>query len=550
MFRPPCRKQPMADNSTSSSTRTTTKSYAEPSGAPAGALGQFLGKNAQLEGLLNAATGATAEAAAASGTAAERAGASAASSAIAGGEIEARKTEQRRSVADAFDLAGVQQDALVQLEQARKERDDLGKQILEDSQVAVWDDPLRWITTQLNMPKMVARHNAANMQARDAVDRIDTVARQVAAAQNITLPDVADQQRQQAAGQAAALAFQGIQQSKKALEESNSIRANGIMQMMQSNRSAFEAKIQIARMFQESEMASRSDREVAALKPALDRYNTKMAAIGQPGYTMEEFKFLSPQKRSDVIEYGNNVPKSGSVFAFGDDPGDSLRQIVQRGGAPTVGQAAPHVFRMLVSQLRSKDADATRVELQKNPKFASAPSAEQDAMVLTALATKQATAVDGKKFIGHNQLDDTNPYKLKLGNAAANPVLEQNLFAQEVRERLKTAPLQKLGAEDLFESLVAKAKVHPDQMQHLTQQFSEFFKEGTEGQWITSGAAQVAYPRPMEYKIAGVGEPDPKQGVNTYSPAEILHAVTKRMVADKRANSTLGVLVNRTPGVN
>ena len=520
----------MADTTSTSATRTTKTSYVTPSGAPASALGQFMGTNANLEGLLKAATDGAATAAASSGLAAEREGAGAATAALARGEIQARSIENKRAITASLGTDQIIQDALVQRELATKEKDAAGAQLLEASQVAVWDDPLKWIANQLEMPKVVARHNAANMAAREATQRIDSATREAAALQNVSLPDVADQYRLQAAGEAAQAAFNGQQVAARALAESQNIRANGIMQLMASNRTKLEAQMQVQRMFHETEMASRADKEIAALAPALNRYNLKMRAMGQPGYSPEEFKFLSPQKKADIIEYGNNVTKDGTPYAFGDDPGNAYMQIVQRGGAPTIGQSAPQVFRLLVEQTRSKEANAVRQQLlQQNPKFKAAGSQEQDAMVLTALAQKQATDVDGKKYIGHNQLDDTNPYKLKLGNAAANPLLENNIFAKEVRQRIATQPLAPLKAEDLYEVLVAKAKVNPAQTQLLAQQFSEFFKEGTEGQWITSGAAQVAYPRPLSYKIAGVGEPDATRGIDTYSPTEIMHALTVRL---------------------
>ena len=173
-------------------------------------------------------------------------------------------------------------------------------------------------------------------------------------------------------------------------------------------------------------------------------------------------------------------------------------------------------------------------------------------MTLTALAQAQATAIDGKKYVGNNQLPDSNPYKLKLGNAAANPVLKDNIFAKEVQARVTAAPLNPMSAEQLFDILVAKATVNPQQTQALAQQFTDFFKEGSEGQWITSGAAQIGYPRPQSYRLAGVGEPDPKKGIEVLAPAEVVHALTKRIAADYqrrlRANSPLfGIPVEPGP---
>ena len=86
---------------------------------------------------------------------------------------------------------------------------------------------------------------------------------------------------------------------------------------MHANKTRLDAGIQIQRLFVDTKMMSQTDSEMAALAVPLQNYNIKMAAMGQKGYSPEEFKYLSAAKKSDVIEYGK------VANTFGDSPVDA-----------------------------------------------------------------------------------------------------------------------------------------------------------------------------------------------------------------------------------
>lgn len=517
----------MAD-STRKTDRTSSKEYSAPSGLPGDALGAYTVKNAQLQNMLSAVTGKEASAAAAAGQAAEKAGAASGEALVAEGEATAATRDNAAKIADAFHTRTDDPDNLIlaartKIESLKISKDALRQRIDTEAQINPWDDPLRWAINKFTLPSLIDAHNAVNAQQNSETQYIDKLQNQVLTQQNIDLPAVGAQIRQAAAAKSTAEIQRGIEASQRLLSQSKGIEANGIMQQMQGNKSLLEANIQVLRMQAEQRMESKTDAELAALAIPLQNYNTKMAAMGQKGYSPEEFKYLSAAKKSDIIEYGRN----GATF--GNSPGDSILQLINRGGATSISSVNPQIPRFIASQRNSADYAAAAGELSKNTKFVQASPEDQMAAIFDKMSldqkNKAGQAGSGGQILGNNTLPEANPYKLKLVGAALAPGLETNVFASAITAESARRPLAPINESFLTSTLLAKAAADPGNIDKLVSDFSAFFAKGTDYQHRTSGAAQMGYPTFDGYMLSDIRDNRTGKAIQALSPAEVKYFV-------------------------
>lgn len=517
--------------------RITTKQPGIPIAELQGDLSNFLDTQQKNIAELNAAMLGASNYGVAASEAILQAGAAKAGSIQAQGEIDTAQQLQKVAIRDTFNSSISSPDSqIVDAQRAREEaqrvKDQLRTQIDAEDQVQPWTDPLRWVVNQFTLPNLKRAYNAANAVDRDMTQRITTLQAQTAAQMQIDTAPVVDQLRQKAALDAQAATFESLIASNKAMQESKTILAQGVMQKMRTAGDEFQGNVELARLFAQSTSLSAQEaaisRENAALKPTVDAINLKRATVGLAPYTIEEVKMLDTKTRSELTA---NAKILGS---YGQNPGESYAWLNEQGALNNIAQTNPTVFNFLRAQIGSSDFQTTLQEVGMNPKFANLSPDEKRAEAFRALALKQQEAI-GKGNNSNNQLADSNPYKLKLLNTTMYPELKDNVFVSVAADAAALSPTKQVTDKDMMLSLLAKAEADPTKVPALAKQFSEFYRVGSQQQWEKSGAKVMGYPAPLGYGISGVMTNVTGKAVQTWTPAEVEHWIVTNMAARKQA---------------
>ena len=533
---------PVASSSSSSSTVTPTKTSSSERVSwkePGMSQGEAKAMLATLNGQQATAMAALQAAISGSGTASEaiqegekKLGASKGAAIDAAGQIDVARAMQQSAIRDVFHASVIDPDSRIvsaqrQRDEAQQMMNDLRGKINEESQVAVWDDPLRWVVNQFTLPKLGAAYNAAHAKDKEMVRQIaDTQARVTAQMQMDAAP-VLDQIRAKAAADANTAAIEASINASKAAGAQQHIVAQGVMQQMQVHERAFGNNMELARLFMQSYSLGASDRENSKLGPTVDAINVKRLAAGLKHYTVEEFNQLSAAERSKLTE---NSKITGS---FAADAGESYKWLTDNGALNTIAEKNPTVYTFYSQQILGKDYTDALAVVSQNPKFMNLGPDEKRAAALTLSQQNQTSAI-GKKNNSNNLLPDSNPYKLKILNAVTYPELKDNIFTSIVADIAATKPGGKVEDKDVMLRLLAKAEADPKNTAVYARQLSDFYRTAAQLQWERSGAKVVGYPAPVGYGVSGVMTEATGVATQMWTPAAVEHWVMKNMQERRR----------------
>ena len=199
---------PVASSSSSSSTVTPTKtsssarvSWKEPGISASDAqtmLSTLNGQQAAAMAALQAAVSGGTNALEAVAEGEKKLGASKATSIDVAGQIDVARAMQQSAIRDVFHASVIDPDSKIvsaqrQRDEAQQMMNDLRGKINEESQVAIWDDPLRWVVNQFTLPKLGAAYNAAHAKDKEMVRQIADTQARVGAQMQIDAAPVLDQ---------------------------------------------------------------------------------------------------------------------------------------------------------------------------------------------------------------------------------------------------------------------------------------------------------------------------------------------------------------------
>ncbi len=528
---------PAASSSSSSSTVTPTKTSSSERVSwkePGMSQGEAKAMLATLNGQQATAMAALQAAISGSGTASEaiqegekKLGASKGAAIDAAGQIDVARAMQQSAIRDVFHASIIDPDSRIvsaqrQRDEAQQMMNDLRGKINEESQVAIWDDPLRWVVNQFTLPKLGAAYNAAHAKDKEMVRQIADTQARVTAQMQIDAAPVLDQIKAKAAADANSAAIEASINASKAAGAQMNIVAQGVMQQMQVHERAFGNNMELARLFMQSYSLGASDREDAKLGPTVDAINVKRLAAGLKHYTVQEFQQLSAAERSALT---TNSKIAGS---FAADAGESYKWLTDNGALNTIAEKNPTVYTFYSEQILGKDYKDALAEVGKNPKFMNLGPDEKRAAALTLSQQMQTSAI-GQKNNSNNLLPDSNPYKLKILNAVTYPELKDNIFTSIVADIAATKPGAQVEDKDVMLRLLAKAEADPKNTAVYARQLSDFYRTAAQLQWERSGAKVVGYPAPVGYGVSGVMTEATGVATQMWTPAALEHWVTQNL---------------------
>ena len=534
---------------TSTSVTTREKVQTEPTGLMQDNLTHFLDQNRIVMSLMSDALGAGSQASAEGASAAERAGAASGARALAEGQKEDLEKQGKINTADIFGLnPQTPNSRLQQYENRKAEAIDsaalLRARITEEAAVQPWDDPLRWLVNKVTLPALVESHNAA-IGVRNQAQRDIAEAQHNAIQQNmLDIAPTREAIRIAAAAKAGEAVFSGVLQGQQLRANSAHVTAQALMQQMATNRSELEAKQQTAGAFMTALQMRDANADRKGMLANLDAVNMKLIAAGlspEKAYDEYRFKNLSKDQRDALI-------RTSAIDGFGDGPGDSKRFFEANNLTQGLSVKAPVVYTFLTKMLGSDEVNQQLADMRNpalqghNPAFATLPLAEQQNIVLDAIAQKQAAGIDGKTIRGHNMLPDSNPYKLRIADVVQNPALANNTFVKEVASRIEQDPRAQVTHDDLMRIFLAKASTDPANLVRYAQDLSDYFNKGIEWQWKAGGAAALGYPRPQQYIVSSIQTDATGRALNTAGIAEIENWAIRNLARTNRNSVTFDPL--------
>jgi hypothetical protein len=448
------------------------------------------------------------------------------------GEIAARNNEKQRQAVDVFgagldDPAGMMIQAIKQQTEARAAVDMLRPKIAEEMAVQAWDDPMRWLVNKFTLPGMIQAHNLANNVDRQMTARIQQTQQVVQAQQQIDIAPTANLIREQAAAQAQEASYKALMLASKAKQETAHMGAQAVLQKMSMGSAALNAQTDIAKLFAQSYSIGASEREDAALSPTVNRVNLKRVSLGLEPYSLEEFKMLTPKERGELTA-NSKVPQ------LGVSPGDSIRFIDSQGATGTLREKDPAVHKFLNNWFALPGFKEQLTLIQMNTKHANLPLMEQRAMAADNLAQIYATEEQNRPKNGNNKFSDGNPYKLKLLNAATDPMLAKNPFSQAVLQQQSASPAP-VTDDFVAAQAIGMAAADRSKIPEIAKQFSEFYNIGIYNQWANAGAMRLGFPRPHGYALSSVYTTATGKALDTGSPAAVEHWINMNLQAQTRA---------------
>lgn len=554
------RTAPMGTTPTASTSVTTReKSQDEPTGLMQDNLSHFLDQNRIVMSLLTDALGAGTTASAQGASAAERAGSASGARELAEGQKADIEKADKINTADVFGLNfQTPNSRLQQLETRKAEAIDsatlLFDRIAQEATVQPWDDPLRWLVNKVTLPALVNAHNTA-IGVRNQAQRDISEAQQNAIQHNmLDIAPTREAIRIAAAAKAGEAVFQGVLQGQQLRANSAHVTAQALMQNMATNGTELVARQEVAKAFMTTLQLRDANADRKGMLANLDAVNMKLIAAGMPpekSYTEFEFNHLAKDRRDALLSVAR-------IDGFGDGPGSSKRMFESENLTQGLSVKAPVVYTFLTKMLGSDEFNQALADMRTpglpghNPAFAKLPLAEQQNIVLDAVAQKQAAGVDGKAIRGNNMLPDANPYKLRIADVIQNPALANNTFVKEISSRIQQDPRTPVTHDDLMRIFLAKAATDPANLVRYAQDLSDYFNKGIEWQWKVGGAAQLGYPHPQQYIVSSIQTNATGRALNTAGIAEIENWAVSNLTSQNRQTITeqLGspLMQNTPPG--
>jgi hypothetical protein len=525
---------------------------------PADALRRFTQQQAPLYAAARATTGEGQKISATAANAAKAVGDSNAAVAVKEGEIEARKNTQAIDVAAYMDVNQLVKDAHGKRLEAQRIKDTLLPQIQADAAVTPWDDPLKWIVTQFTAPKTLQAYTLADTQDKDMTQRITAIQRDTQQQQAIDLAPTADMVRSIAQDKSIAAQAKGIYDSaqieleaKSKLVQQYALEIGGNQALFNNWSDFVRTTLSVNAQNRQVDAMDRAERrmtlqEEKAARLAQDDEDVragvegKLLMMGQRGYKRGEWAQLSPQVRSNLVEWSRTP-------VIGDGLGESVGVLADMKAFDTFGTANPAAKRFLADTTVSAAFSAAKGKLMQTEAFTKLPEDKQRVVLFTE--TEKIWDTENKSNPIHSTRSAGNPTKLNMATVTQWPELTNNHFAKSVRELQALNP-EKVWTEkdmlDMFQGQIAQVSPDaPKEVSRLAKEFSAFYRVGMQSQFKHTRARLFGMEPISIYGISTAKSPaayEDAQGVqravNAFNPVEVEHyAMQFRAKMARRSSS-------------
>lgn len=535
-----------APTKTSTSTTLRTKI---PGIDIAGPTEAFVESNRQLRDLLRASTGDTSKLGTQSDSvlvasdATLAAGSAEADAIRARGSIEASRVQGSIDVQSFYGEMPGEDAKFVEAQRqrilARDTKDQLRGRIMDESNVTIFDDPLRWAINQFTLPTLKRTYNAANQTELAKTKEMEQDFALIRAKQAIDPAVSVAQVQAKVNAEAQAKSFEAARNAAAVRNQGLSHIAQTIMSEAQLAGSELAAYQAMARLTGETMGITANNKQEAALLPIIDVVNLQRKSLGLREITIEQFKSMTASRRSELTDLSLLAPGT-----FGRNIGDTYRNLEREGAIQLLPETNPAMNKTLAEMFRSSEFTSNLEKVKRDAKTMSLPREEQNALALEAAesdmrTTRQAAAK-------YDRLPDSDPYKLKIGTALQYPELKANSFIPDIQVLLAAKGYQgALEPKDVELTALAKMMDDPSKAASVAKDLAAFWRTAQTQQWIYSGANKLALPRPSEFRTSTMiinGKP-----VNQWNPTEIEHWLT---VTHAKQAAFQVYMDSRGPGVN
>ena len=285
-------------------------------------------------------------------------------------------------------------------------------------------DPINWFLNQFKMIGVADRWNAA-ATARDTAVQVIAARQQLTDAQGKLEPALneAALKQQTEATVEAAVAQATLAKSK--LDSANRMnRLNAVQTAISfyGNQTSFE--LQLARLGMDATQFSVAMGEKSGKAEQLGALNEAAARLGlKPFKTMEELKLYYPGKE-DLL-----LAASRYKATLGGSPAEAMTVITAFNAKEHLRQQMPEAG-VFIDEFQAKAKKVMDQKRLADPAYKSLKPEEQASKAFEEVY--QGWITEAKKR-SYESLSDGNPYKMRARLYAANPELENNIFAQYVR---------------------------------------------------------------------------------------------------------------------
>lgn len=419
----------------------------------------------------------------------------------------------------------------------------LQDEIAAADSVNVLDDPLGYLLNMVRVPHMKRAYNQIAMKVNTASRVIDTLEQQTQMQQAIDNGVLPTQERAAATARAEAERLSALARASELTQQTRIQQVQLASLALQQAGVPLEAHLKVFGALatrettqvgeRQGETLSRADRD---LMNSLVLVNAKRISVGQPEYSLTDFKLLDGKQRDLLVRNGQTVGLAAS-------PGEFYRVLSANGGLNTLEQAAPQIAQFMRERQTSSYAKRAGEELRNiangGQKFSALPLEEQNEKILDKAMELELAQVRGDDR-NYSAIDSTSALHFRKIAAARNPDLQNNWVSKFVAEQVQKDPSkltnnveikdQRLLDELTGRVVAAQANGNKAEIDKLVREFSDFYRKGQTAQWTFGGAMQLGYPKPNEYVMrhndhtAATG-----RGLQVWNESEVLHSVIMRI---------------------
>lgn len=479
-------KELVTASKTGGASRTTTSGKKIPEeqlGAVASAASDAGGIRAELQPLLSAMLGTASRTADQQLAGIQQGAAASAKARIVDAQVEAAQQQQTSRLLDGFAINSTGQNRILAentaiIARAEETMRTLAPAIQEAQSANPLTNVLGWLGGQVKLMELVPKYNAAARVSNQASKAIAT-SQQLAAQQKALEPAITVDQIHARARLAQEVDLARAQvEAAKAKNELLTHQINVLQVKEGFANKDVQQSVLLAQLMTEHEsrlkkegMEEEEARKVAGI-------NALYAMIGKQPISAYEWQQKDRKERDFLID---NLPVNGRFRTFGDGVA-----VIAAAGSKNSLAASGRLVEVTWIEEAEKAAAArygSKYALEKN-------MTPQDVQI----RAMNDLAADWKKDAAkreYDKLSDGNPYKLNVGLAARNPLLENNSIAQYIVGQSKEG--RTVNLKEALAYGFGKIKSNPQASEQVMQDMHNFITKGYEGQFESLGAIKYGF---------------------------------------------------------
>lgn len=467
----------------------------------------------------------------------------------------------RKTGLDINDPASALNQELNRSATARKQREDLGKQIADVQSRSLFADPLGWMQGLIELPQLIPQYNRLATMENSADAEITRMQSVAASVKSLTPARSIDLARAKTAADARALAenakFQVAQLDEKNAAGNAKLFLDGLslqrnyfsdMMQLESRNFMMEQREQGMKMRKEEAEAKAEKAARESVRMTLINQYRRVIAGNVPDLTIDDYTKMPQEHKAawDAVVLRGGFGNYQGTTDFIDEYGNPS-------GAANAGNASMMQLNRNIKQM----ARTRAVELQNghNSKNPLAKMTDKQAMAAAYDSLYNEHAAYAAKGADKSIMPPSNPYSINYDAAAAsalaNPAKQSTIGKILAEEKTKN-PYNDLNAVvgpawvvDRVEAQVKAGAVTPAK---AAEELSIFFKVNSDNTYNDNGLRYFGLPKMQDFvvKTGAIG----KNKIDLFNQVAIEHYFNSQVTAQKRRNEAVAAGVHFPFGID